>query len=47
MKWALTAMKDCWPFVCKVAKKEHYDSKRCDTIMEIITVAQQLRDLTK
>ena len=46
MKWSLTVKKDCWPCVCEVAKKQHYNIKGCDTIMEIIAVAKQLRDLT-
>jgi hypothetical protein len=44
MKWALTVEKDCWPCVCEVAKKEGWKVKGCATIMEIIKVANQLRD---
>lgn len=46
MKWALTVKKDCLPCICEVAKKQGYKIKGCDTIMQIIEVAKQLRDMT-
>lgn len=44
LKWALTVEKDCWPCVCVIAKKEGWKIKGCDTIMEILEAAKQLRD---
>jgi hypothetical protein len=44
MKWALTVQKDCWPCICEIAKKEGYKIKGCDTIMQIIEIAKQLRE---
>lgn len=43
MKWVLTVQKDCWPCVCEIAKKQGMKIKGCDTVMEIIQVAGQLR----